>query len=379
MVDRLPLTGMFAVEIGHSLAGPFCGMILADLGATVLKVESAGKGDHARDWGPPFHGKDAVLFHAVNRGKRSVAVDLRDAGAVAALRALILDRADVVLQNLKVGSLEAAGLGAAELTSAKPALVYCNLGAFGRVGPRRDAPGYDPLIQAFSGFMAMLGNPGDAPSRVPIAVNDIGTGIWGALGVLAALVRRKDTGKGGVVDVSLFETALSWMTIPASDYMASGELPQRLGSGVGNIVPYQAWDLADGRLMIAAGNDLLFGKLCRVLRLDALAEDPRFATNGARVANRWELLPLLADAIRTRRVTELTRALQQAGVPCGPVNTVDVALADAQTEALGIVQQLPDGPRTVALPLSFDGRRPPVSGPAPALGEHQDILAGTTP
>jgi crotonobetainyl-CoA:carnitine CoA-transferase CaiB-like acyl-CoA transferase len=306
-------------------------------------------------------------------------VDLRDPDAVAAVRALILDRADIVLQNLKVGSLEAAGLGAAELTSAKPSLVYCNLGAFGRVGPRRGAPGYDPLIQAFSGFMAMLGNPGDAPSRVPIAVNDIGTGIWGALGVLAALVRRKDTGKGGVVDVSLFETALSWMTIPASDYMASGELPQRLGSGVGNIVPYQAWDLADGRLMIAAGNDLLFGKLCRVLRLDALAEDPRFATNGARVANRWELIALLADAIRTWRTAELTRALQQAGVPCGPVNTVDVALADAQTEALGIVQQLPGGPRSIALPLSFDGRRPPVSGPAPVLGEHQDILAGKTP
>ncbi|MBL6459506.1 CoA transferase [Belnapia sp. T6] len=374
MAERMPLHGMFVVEIGHSLAGPFCGMILADLGATVLKVESTGKGDHARDWGPPFHGEAAVLFHAVNRGKRSATLDLRDPAQAAALRALILERADVVLQNLKVGTLDAVGLGAAELTAAKPSLVFCNLGAFGRSGPRREAPGYDPLIQAFSGFMAMLGNPGDAPSRVPVAINDIGTGIWGALGVLAALVRRKDTGRGGVVDVSLFETALAWMTIPASDYMASGELPQRLGSGVGNIVPYQAWDLADGRLLIAAGNDLLFGKLCRVLHLDALAADPRFATNGGRVANRWELIALLADVIRTRQVAELTTALQQAGVPCGPVNTVDVALADPQTEALGIVQTLPDGPRTIALPLSLDGQRPPVSGPAPRLGEHQDML-----
>jgi len=375
MADRLPLEGLFAVEIGHSLAGPFCGMVLSDLGATVLKVESIGKGDHARDWGPPFAGKDAVLFHAVNRGKRSVTADLRDPATVAALRALILDRADIVLQNLKVGTLEAIGLGAEELTAAKPSLIYCNLGAFGRVGPKRAAPGYDPLIQAASGLMSMLGNPGDAPSRVPVAINDIGTGIWAALGVLAALVRRKDTGRGGVVDVSLYETALAWLTIPASDYLASGQLPERLGSGVGNIVPYQAFDLADGRLLIAAGNDLLFGKLCRVLGLDPLATDPRFATNGARVANRWELIGILSDAIRQRHVEELTVALKAAGVPCGPVNTIDTALADPQTEALGIVDVTPDGVRTVRLPLSFDGARPPLSGRAPRLGEHQDILA----
>ncbi len=374
--QRLPLEGVTVVEISHSLAGPFAGMILADLGATVLKVESAGRGDHARDWGPPHVEGAAVLFHAVNRGKRSVAVDLRDQATAAALRRLILERADVVLQNLKYGTVESVGLGGESLCAAKPGLVYCNVGAFGRTGPMRDRPGYDPLIQAVSGLMSMIGLPGQPPSRVPVAINDIGTGIWAALGVLAALLRRKDSGRGGVVDVSLYETALAWMTIPASDYLASGVLPERLGSGVGNIVPYQAYDCADGQLMIAAGNDNLFAKLCRVLGREDLAADPRFVTNGGRVANRRVLIEALSATVRAWPVRHLTAALDEAGVPCGPINTVDAALANAQTAALGMVAQTPgDGVKTIGLPLSFDGRRPPLAGRAPRLGEHQDIIA----
>lgn len=380
MAERnpLPLAGMFVVEIGHSLAGPFASMVLADLGATVLKVESAGKGDHARDWGPPFMDGAAVLFHAVNRGKRSVCADLRDPKAAAALRGLILERADVVLQNLRVGTLDRVGLGAVALTEAKPSLVYCNVGAFGRTGPQRNAPGYDPLVQAASGLMSMMGHPGEPASRVPVAINDIGTGIWAALGILAALLRRKETGRGGVVDVSLYETALAWLTVPASDYLTNGVLPERLGSGVGNIVPHQAFDCADGPLMVAAGNDLLFARLCGVLGLDALAADPRFATNGARVANRTTLIVLLSEAMRTRRTDELTAALTAAGVPCGPVNTLATALAHPQTEALGMIAALPEsGIRTIALPLSFDGQRPSLAGRAPRLGEHQTMLSHT--
>ncbi|PZW43089.1 crotonobetainyl-CoA:carnitine CoA-transferase CaiB-like acyl-CoA transferase [Humitalea rosea] len=372
----LPLAGMFVVEIGHSLAGPFAGMVLADLGATVLKVENAGKGDHARDWGPPFAAGAAVLFHAVNRGKRSLRADLRDPGTAAALRALILDRADVVLQNLRVGTLDAVGLGGPALTEAKPSLVYCNIGAFGHRGPQRNDPGYDPLIQAASGLMSMLGHPGEPASRVPVAINDIGTGIWAALGILAALLRRKDTGRGGIVDVSLYETALAWLTVPASDYLASGLLPERLGSGVGNIVPHQAFDCADGPIMIAAGNDLLFARLCAALGLPGLATDPRFATNGGRVANRTTLIVLLAEAVRLRTTQELSAALAAAGVPCGPVLTLDAALAHPQTQALGMLAATPeDGVRTVALPVSFDGHRPPLAGRAPRLGEHQHMLA----
>jgi crotonobetainyl-CoA:carnitine CoA-transferase CaiB-like acyl-CoA transferase len=376
MAERaLPLAGRFAVEIGHSLAGPYAGAILADLGATVLKVESTGKGDHARDWGPPFINGDAALFHAVNRGKLSVTADLRDPATARALRRIILERADIVLQNLKLGALEAAGLGAEELISEKPSLVVCNIGAFGRNGPRRQDPGYDPLVQAASGLMAMNGHPGAPPARVPVALNDLGTGVWAALGICAALLRRESDGRGGVVDVSLYETALAWLTVPIADYLAGGGVPRRHGSGVSNIVPYQTFGAADGTLLIAAGNDLLFGRLCQALGLPELAGDARFATNGARVANRDALIALLQAAVAQRNVQELSAALEAAGIPCGPVNDVSQALADPQTEALGIITAAPGtGARSVGLPLSFDGRRPPHAGRAPRLGEHQTLL-----
>ncbi|HEY4252893.1 MAG TPA: CoA transferase [Roseomonas sp.] len=375
MPDQLPLAGRFAVEIGHSLAGPFCGAILADLGATVLKVESTGKGDHGRSWGPPFIEDASALFHAVNRGKLSVTADLRDPATAEALRRIILERADILLQNLKVGTLEEAGLGAEALLAEKPSLVICNIGAFGRTGPKRAAPGYDPLIQAASGLMSLNGHPGAPPARLPVAVNDVGTGIWGALGILAALLKRSSTGRGGVVDVSLYETALNWMGVPIADHLASGVLPKRYGSGVGNIVPYQVFDCADGELLIAAGNDLLFGKLCGVLGLDALATDPRFAGNGGRVENREVLIPALMAATRGWPVAMLSTALAKARIPCGPVQDVAAALADPQTEALGIIGTTPgDNVRAVALPVSFDGQRPPISGRAPRLGEHQSIL-----
>jgi len=377
MSDGLPLSGLFVVEIGHSLAGPFACSILGDLGATVLKVET-GKGDHARDWGPVHVSGAAALFHAVNHGKRSAVANLRDPDDVVALRALILDRADILVQNLRVGALDKVGLDGASLTAAKPSLIYCNVGAFGRTGPLRDAPGYDPLIQAASGLMSMLGSPGELPSRVPVAINDLGTGIWAVVGILSALLKRKDTGRGGIVDVSLYETALTWMTVPLSDYMATGDLPERLGSGVANIVPYQVFDCIDGSLLIAAGNDLLFGRLCNVLGLTELITDPRFAANVGRVANRRTLIPLLADKMKLRTVADMRAALQEAGVPCGQVNTVDATVASPQTEALGIIQATPEhNVRTLALPVSFDGKRPSLAGRIPSLGEHQDMIATT--
>lgn len=375
MAEGLPLAGRFAIEIGHSLAGPYAGAILADLGATVLKVEATGKGDHARDWGPPFVDGAAALFHAVNRGKMSVVADLRDAATVRGLRQLILGRADILLQNLKVDALEEVGLGAESLLAEKPGLVVCNIGAFGRTGPKRRAPGYDPLIQAASGLMAINGHPGAPPARVPVALNDLGTGVWAALGICAALLRREQDGVGGVVDVSLYETALAWMTVPLSDYLAGGPPPRRYGSGVSNIVPYQTFDAADGTLLIAAGNDLLFGRLCVVLGQADLVTDPRFATNGARVANRDALILLLQTAIAGWRKDELAAALEQAGIPCGNVADVAQALEDPQLGALGIVGSMPgSGVRTVGLPVSFDGKRPPLAGAAPTLGQHQHLL-----
>jgi crotonobetainyl-CoA:carnitine CoA-transferase CaiB-like acyl-CoA transferase len=225
MPKPLPLEGVCVVEIGHSLAAPYAGMILGSLGATVIKIESAEGGDYARDWGPPFIDGAAALFHAVNHGKSSIAMSLSNSDEADALRELIRSRADVVLQNLKAGGTEKYGLGADDMLRMKPSLVYCNLGAFGTAGPLRDKPGYDPLVQALSGLMSFLGQPGEPPSRIPVSVNDMGTGLWAAIGVLAALLRRQATGEGEVVSVSLYETAISWAGIQIADYLASGVLP----------------------------------------------------------------------------------------------------------------------------------------------------------
>jgi crotonobetainyl-CoA:carnitine CoA-transferase CaiB-like acyl-CoA transferase len=373
----LPLQGLCVVEIGHSLAAPYAGNILAQLGARVIKIESAGKGDYARGWGPPFIEGASALFHAVNNGKASIAADFDDAHCLSAVRELIVRDADIVLQNLKAGALQRHRLDAASLLADKPQLIFCNLGAFGRQGPMAAAPGYDPLVQAFSGIMSIIGHDGDEPSRVPVSLNDMGTGMWAVIGILAALAQRQRFGghEPQVVDVSLFETALAWMTVPLSDRLADGPQPQRNGSGSPNIAPYQVFRCADREVLIAAGNDVLFARLCKVLGLDALAQDPRFATNGARVTNRALLVSLLAPPIAAMNYEDCLNRLAAESIPCGPLNSVDQVLAHPQTAAVDMLRLTPDGKvRTVALPVSFDGVRPALAGNAPSLGEHDRLL-----
>jgi crotonobetainyl-CoA:carnitine CoA-transferase CaiB-like acyl-CoA transferase len=378
MAKPLPLEGVCVVEIGHSLAAPYAGMILGSLGATVIKIESADGGDYARDWGPPFIDGAAALFHAVNHGKSSIAMSLSNPDEADALRALIRTRADVVLQNLKAGGTEKYGLGAGEMLRMKPSLVYCNLGAFGTSGPLRDKPGYDPLVQALSGLMSFLGQPGEPPSRIPVSVNDMGTGLWAAIGVLAALFRRQHTGEGEVVSVSLYETAISWAGIQIADYLASGVLPGRWGSGTAAIVPHQAFECADGTIMVAAGNDRLFRRLCDVLAVPALAADTRFATNGARVQNRVELIDLLHAEFRKADSAHWLAALDAAGIPSGPLQTIDQVVAHEQTKALDLLRTTDDGAATVVgVPISFGGARPAHVGRTPRLGEHNHLLAKT--
>ncbi|MDR5733548.1 CoA transferase [Caballeronia sp. LZ025] len=378
MAKPLPLEGVCVVEIGHSLAAPYAGMILGSLGATVIKIESADGGDYARDWGPPFIDGAAALFHAVNHGKSSIAMSLSNPDEGDALRALIRTRADVVLQNLKAGGTEKYGLGADEMLRMKPSLVYCNLGAFGTSGPLRDKPGYDPLVQALSGLMSFLGQPGEPPSRIPVSVNDMGTGLWAAIGVLAALFRRQHTGEGEVVSVSLYETAISWAGIQIADYLASGVLPGRWGSGTAAIVPHQAFECADGTIMVAAGNDRLFRRLCDVLAVPALAADARFATNGARVQNRVELIDLLHAEFRKAGSAHWLAALDAAGIPSGPLQTIDQVVAHEQTKALDLLRTTDDGAATVVgVPISFGGARPAHVGRTPRLGEHNHLLAKT--
>lgn len=378
MAKPLPLEGVCVVEIGHSLAAPYAGMILGSLGAAVIKIESAEGGDYARDWGPPFIDGAAALFHAVNHGKSSIAMSLSNADEADALRELIRSRADVVLQNLKAGGTEKYGLGADDMLRMKPSLVYCNLGAFGTAGPLRDKPGYDPLVQALSGLMSFLGQPGEPPSRIPVSVNDMGTGLWAAIGVLAALFRRQATGEGEVVSVSLYETAISWAGIQIADYLASGVLPGRWGSGTAAIVPHQAFECADGTIMVAAGNDRLFRRLCDVLAVPALAADARFATNGARVQNRVELIELLHAEFAKAGSAHWLAALDAAGIPSGPLQTIDQVVAHEQTKALDLLRTTDDGAATVVgVPISFGGARPAQVGRTPKLGEHNHLLAKT--
>ncbi|MGC2415614.1 MAG: CoA transferase [Stellaceae bacterium] len=377
MSSTKPLSGLVVFEIGHSIAAPYAGMILGELGAEVIKVENPKGGDACRGWGPPFLEGAATCFHAVNRAKSSITIDLADKEDAARLRALILERADVVIHNLKAGALDRYGLGAAELVTAKPSLVCCNLGAFGAVGPMRERPGYDPMMQAYSGLMSLLGEDGRPPVRVPASIVDMGAGMWSVIGILAALQERGRTSRGGIVDTSLYETGLAWMSIYLAGYLADGQIPARHGSGVDMIVPYQAFAAADGYMMVAAGNDNLFRRLCAVLDRPGLAEDPRFRGNKDRVIHRSELVPILADIFRARPVAHWAERLEAAGIPNGPINTLDQVVTDAQTEALGMIQRRPGSELgLVGLPLSFDGVRPPFAKAAPALGEDNDAKLG---
>jgi crotonobetainyl-CoA:carnitine CoA-transferase CaiB-like acyl-CoA transferase len=377
MSSTKPLSGLVVVEIGHSIAAPYAGMILGELGAEVIKVENPKGGDACRGWGPPFLEGAATCFHAVNRAKSGITIDLADRQDAARLRALILERADAVINNLKSGALDRYGLGAAELVATKPSLVCCNLGAFGAAGPLRERPGYDPMMQAYSGLMSLLGEDGRPPVRVSVSIVDMAAGMWSVIGILAALQERARTGKGGIVDASLYETALAWMTIPLAGYLADGKIPERHGSGVDMIVPYQAFAAADGDMMVAAGNDNLFRRLCTALDRPDLAEDARFRSNKDRVVHRAELVPILAAIFRARPVAYWADLLEGAGIPNGPLHTLDQVVADPQTRALGMIQRRAGSELgLVGLPLSFDGARPPFAKGAPALGEDNDAKLG---
>ncbi len=364
-----PLAGIRVYELGTSVAAPYGTWILAMLGAEVTKVERPGSGDDCRQWGAHRYRGESVWFQALNSGKRSIVVDLKDRAAREQLRQRLARDADVVVQNMRPGRVAALGLDAATLCARAPRLVYCNIGAFGAPGPLAERPGYDPLMQAFGGIMSITGEPHGAPVRVGCSVVDMGTGMWCAIGILAALARRARNGCGGVVDAALLETAIGWCTMPAGDYLASGEVPGRWGSGIGGIVPYQAYRCSDGHLVVGGGNDRLFASLCRVLGHPEWATDPRFATNRDRVAERATLNPLLDQVFGSAPREHWRALLDQAGVPCAPIQDLAEVCAHPHTRALGIIEELDAGAlRLVGLPLRIDGERPRPRGAAPGLG-----------
>ena len=371
-----PAQGLVVIELGHSVAAPFAGQILADLGATVIKIEKAD-GDAARSWGPPFAEGAGVMFQVLNRGKQSVVCNLRDPGELAALKQLIFEKADVVLQNLRPGQVHGLGLGADALLGEKPSLVYCNMGAFGSVGPLSDKPGYDPLMQAFGGIMSTTGEAGRPSVRVGASIVDMGTGMWAVIGILAALMQRGIHGKGCVVDVSLFETASTWVSLIAAQVLASGQVPGRHGSGTASIVPYKGFTTSDGEIVVAAGNDNLFKRVAEVLGRPEWADDPRFSTNPQRVENQAELYGMLEALFLQESTASWQSKLEAAGVPCSPVNDMRQMLEHPQTQAMGLVQQVPDSSiEVIGLPLSFGGERPKPRSRPPKLGEHSNLIQG---
>ena len=369
------LDGVRVLELGQVLAGPFAGAIFADLGAEVVKVERVDGGDDARRMGPDFRHGDALNFQVFNRGKQSVALDLKSADGLAAFERLAAE-ADIFIHNLRPGVPKALGIDGPSLCARHPRLIYCEISAFGSAGPMALRPGYEPLIQAFSGLSSTNGGPDDPPLRAGASVCDQGTGMWAVIGALAMLHRRQNTGGGGILSASLLETALVWNGQKADAFVNEGRLPDRHRSGHPGFVPYEAFDTADAPLLICCGNDRLFTKLAAELGRPDWPADERFATNRARLAHKAALLAELEPLLRQRPRAEWTARLEAAGVPCAPIHTVPEALAHPQVQALGVLQAVPgEDFRLTALPFSIDGERPALHAGAPRLGQ-QNALHG---
>ncbi len=371
----LALDGIRVVDLSRVIAGPWCGALLSDLGADVIKVEDTGTGDESRTW-PPYKDGEAAAYLLFNRNKRAMTLDLKAPEGVEVVKTLVKG-ADVVIENFRTGTMESFGVGYEVLSELNPKLIYCSVSAFGRTGPRKDAPGYEALMQAFSGIMSITGEPGGQPVRAGVSFLDLSTGILCALGVSAALLQRQRTGLGQRVDASLLETAVSLLAFHAEGYLLTGAVPTALGSGHPSLSPYRNFKCRDGQwIFIAAANDRFWGKLARAIELPDMAEDPRFAKNQERVKNRAELEGILERAIAQRDREPLLKILEEADVPATPVNTVDQVMNDPQTAERGIVQRvrhrkLGEIP-VVGTPLRFSRMSPGVRRAAPLRGEHTD-------
>jgi crotonobetainyl-CoA:carnitine CoA-transferase CaiB-like acyl-CoA transferase len=374
----LPLDGIVVVDLTQNVAGPLCTQTLGDMGADVIKVERPGRGDDARAWGPPFWGGESAVFLALNRNKKSLALDLKYPGGLDVLKRLV-SRADVFVQSLRAGVIDEMGLDFAGATRLNPRLVYCSITAFGTEGPLASLPGYDPLMQAYAGLMSINGHPGQEPARVGTSIVDMGTGMWAALGIVAALRERDRTGRAVEVTAALFETALSWISYQLTGFFGDGEVPQPQGSGTAMIAPYQAFPTADGYVMIGAASDTLFRQLADAIGEPQLAADPRFIDNPSRVRHRAVLVAAVTTRTRQLKTADLLDRLRAAGVPAAPILTVDRIVDEPQTAASGMLMtaphpRLPDY-RTVGLPLKWDRQRPGMRRVPPLLGEHSaDVL-----
>lgn len=380
-----PLSGIRVLDLSRILAGPYCTMILGDLGADVIKVEQPGKGDDTRTWGPPWHGSESAYFLSVNRNKRGITLDLKQPDAQRIVRELAAV-SDVVVENFKVGALERMHIGYEQLREVNPRLIWATVSGYGPAGPMAEKPGYDFVAQGEAGVMAVTGDPEGEPMKVGVAIVDITTGMFTAIGVLAALRARDQTGRGQKVDASLLSSAVAWLGNVGQNYLVSGKPARRFGNAHPNIVPYQSFATRDQHITIAVGNDRQFQSLCRILGRDDLAADPRFATNPLRVEHRDALIPELQAAFMTRSAAEWLAACEEAGIPSGPINTIEQVFSHPQVLANGMLQEVehPAGRLKLAgIPYILSETPGVIRRPPPLLGQHTDeVLAdvlGRTP
>ena len=369
------LAGLRVLDLTRNIAGPYCAMILGDLGAEVIKVERPGTGDDVREWRPPAWNGISTTFLAFNRNKKSVAVDLdRDEGRDVILR--FARRSDVLLESFRRGSLARRGLDYARVAAENPRIVYCTITGFGTVGPHRDRPGYDPVLQAYSGIMSLTGEPGGPPLRTGPSIVDNGTGMWAALGVVCALLARERTGRGAHVETSLLDTGVTWIGYHLLAYLATGRVPPPVGTSAAMIAPYEGFATRDGHLQLAAGNDRIWVRLCEVLDLRDLPADPRFRTNADRVAHRDELHEILEARFRTESAAHWEEVLLAHEVPCSRVRTLADVATDPQVAALGLLAPVAHAAipnfKMVDFPVAIDGRRAAAQVAPPAVGQHTD-------
>lgn len=378
-----PLAGIKVLDLSRVLAGPWCTQLLADLGAEVVKIERPGAGDDTRHWGPPWHSegerKVAAYFLSCNRGKKSAAIDFARPEGAALVRRLAAD-ADIVVENFKVGGLAKFGLDAASLRAANPRLIYASITGFGQDGPYASRAGYDYIIQGMGGLMSITGQPdgepGGGPMRVGVAVVDLFTGLYTTIAILAALYRRSVTGEGAHVDMALFDTQLAMLANQASNALISGKDPPRQGNTHPNIVPYQPFDTADQPIIVAIGNNRQFARLAEICGHPEWAKDARFESNGARVANRAEMVEMIAEVLAGKPAADWLDQLEHAGIPAGPINRISQALSDVQAQHRQMVRNIAGVPM-VGSPIRLDGERTDSDLPPPALGEHTvEILKG---
>ncbi|MBC8335692.1 MAG: CoA transferase [Anaerolineales bacterium] len=371
------LRGLRVLDLTRNLAGPYCTMILGDMGADVIKVERPGYGDDTRSWSPPTWHGESTTFLSANRNKRSMAIDINAPEGVKIVQKLAL-QADILVESFRPGSLEKRGLGYEGLKEKNPGLIYCSISAYGNTGPLRNSPGYDPILQASTGIMDMTGEPDQPPVRLPIAVNDLGSGMWAVMGILSAVIRRQISGQGCLVETSLFETASWWMNYHITSNLATGETPVRCGTGTPWLAPYEVYPASDEGLLVCAGNDNLFQRFVEELEIPELAADERFATNPMRVKNRAELRRLIIDRFQTRTAVKWEEALRARSIPCSRIHSVADLVQEEQLQALGLLKAFPHPLipelRLIDSPVSIDGTRASQEIPPPLLGEHTDAI-----